>query len=83
MCISCELKSKDTMREDFCPSCLVVPLAVAGAGAAGISMTSSKKHKLQKKILLISAIISILLSISIGLYYLVFKKDCESCKVKL
>lgn len=71
----------DVVREDFCPSCLVVPLAVAGASATGVAVSTSGKNKMRKKILLWAGIITIVLSILIGVYYLMNKKTCLECKL--
>ena len=73
-------KEKET-KEDFCPACLVVPLAFAGAGAAAAGGTVSKKHKVWKKALLISGVITLLIAIGIAIYFFM-NKDCTSCKLK-
>lgn len=70
-------KNKEEVREDFCPSCLVVPLAFAGAGATAAG--SKGKNKRMKKALMISGILTILLAVLFGGYYLLFKKSCTQC----
>lgn len=92
-CTSCDVGQEDRcknckkyldenyIKENFCPSCLVIPLAVAGASATGVSVSTSGKHKMRKKILLWSGIITIVLSIIIGVYYLMNKKTCTDCKL--
>lgn len=72
---------KEKVKEDFCPSCLVVPLVVAGAGAAAAGGTVSQKHKVWKKALLISGVVTFLIAIAIAIY-LFANKDCASCKLK-
>jgi hypothetical protein len=74
------MNDKKEIKEDFCPSCLVVPLAFAGAGAAAAGGTVSKKHKIWKKALLISGVISVIISIGILIYFYM-NKDCKSCKL--
>ena len=73
---------KEDIREDFCPSCLIVPLAFAGVSAttAG-SVVSKKKHKKMKLALLISGMLTVILSIGMIVYYNMNKKDCKSCKL--
>jgi hypothetical protein len=75
-------KDEDQVKEDFCPACLVVPLAFAGAGAAAAGGTMSNKHKKWKKALLISGVLTILLCIAFGVYYLMNKDNCQECKIR-
>ena len=65
-------------REDFCPACLIVPLAFAGAGATGVGGMVSKKHKKWKKALLISGIATILMSLIFLVYWFMNKDKCSS-----
>lgn len=76
-------KQKEETKEDFCPSCLVVPLALAGAGAATVGGTGKDKHKKWKKALLISGVVTIVITLLIIFYFFVLKKDCNKCKIKL
>ena len=76
-----EIQQDGDVREDFCPSCLVVPLAIAGASATGVAVSTSGKNKLRKKVLLWSGVATIVLSVIIGVYYLANKKSCSSCKL--
>lgn len=94
-CQSCEVREEDRckncknylvlngddMREDFCASCLVVPLALAGASATGVAVSTSNKNKMRKKILLWSGIATIVLAVLIGVYYLMNKETCLDCKL--
>jgi len=74
-------KDDKEVKEEFCPSCLVVPLAFAGAGAAAAGGTVSKKHKKWKKALLISGVISIVMAIALAAYYFLYKSECKECKI--
>jgi hypothetical protein len=76
-----ELKKDEDIKEDFCPSCLIVPLAFAGAGATAAGGTMSKKHKKWKKALLISGVITIIFTVGLFIYYHANKDDCKSCKL--
>ena len=69
-------------REDFCPACLIVPLAFAGVGATGAGGIVSKKHKKWKKMLLISGIVTILLSLLLLIYWHMNKDSCSSGSCK-
>jgi uncharacterized membrane protein YidH (DUF202 family) len=62
------------IREDFCGLCMVVPIALAGAGVAGLS---AKEYKKRKWFMLSIGIIVVLVSLFLLWYY----QDCESCKV--
>ena len=72
----------EEVKEDFCPSCLVVPLAFAGAGAAAAGGTVSKKHKVWKKALLISGVLSVVMAIALAAYYFLYKAECKECRIK-
>jgi len=75
-------RDKEELKEDFCPSCLVVPLAFAGAGAATAGGTVSKKHKVWKKALLVSGIVTLLIAVAMGFYYFMYKAECKECKIR-
>ena len=60
---------KKEVREDFCPSCLVMPLAFVGVSASAGSMVAGKKHKTWKKALLVSGAVTILSAIGLLVYY--------------
>lgn len=72
-----ENETRENYREDFCPSCLVVPLAFAGAGATAVGGTG--KHKKWKKALLVSGIVTLIFTILLIVYYFANKKSCTSC----
>jgi hypothetical protein len=69
-------KKEDT-REDFCGACITVPLALLGAGAAGIGARQKGGYRKQKKILLWGGIGLTILSIIITIIYL---SKCSSCR---
>lgn len=69
-------KSTDT-KEEFCGACAVIPLALAGAGVAGLGANKKGVHKKTKKILLWGGITVTLLSVIIALLYL---RNCKSCQ---
>ena len=71
--------NKDVI-EGFCGACLAVPLAFAGVGASAYGSSNSRSaHKKQKKIILWSGIISVIISLVIAIYYLFFSK-CTKCR---
>ena len=75
-------KNDEEIKEDFCPACLVVPLAFAGVGAAAAGEVVPDKHKKWKKGLLISGIITFVFAMMLLAYYFMSKKDCKgSCKL--
>jgi hypothetical protein len=65
-------------KEEFCPACVAVPIAMAGAGMAGIGSTKDpKKNKKSRNIMLMVGIIVTLFSLLIGIIYLKRCKDCR------
>lgn len=71
-------KDKET-KEDFCPSCLTVPLAFAGVGAGTISSQSGGKYRQYRKNLMCFSVASLFVAVCIYVYYNFFK-DCKKCK---
>lgn len=65
--------------ENWCGACLSLPLAFVGVGASAYGASSRGAHKKQKKIALWTGIVSIIISISIAVYYLWIKK-CSDCR---
>lgn len=62
------------IRENFCPLCAIVPLAIGGIGITSYSMTGEMYRQRRKLIILISLafiLIAIIIYFSIG--------DCSSC----
>jgi len=43
-------------RENFCPTCAIIPLALAGAGMSAVGATESEQKKHKKKMLLLSGL---------------------------
>jgi hypothetical protein len=65
------------IREDFCGMCMVVPFALAGAGAGVAGGLSSKDYQKRKWIMISTGIVVLVISLFLLWYY----KDCASCKV--
>lgn len=70
-----EKYTKDDTKEDFCGACAAVPLALVGAGAAGVG---TKKHGKTKTIMLWAGLITVLISVIIVAWYL---STCSDCKL--
>lgn len=76
------LNKEEHVKEDFCPSCLVMPLAFVGTGAVVAGNQLPNKHKKWKKAMLISGVVTLVILILLLVYYFVFKKDCDgTCKI--
>ena len=71
------MKNKEEIREDFCPACVAVPLAMAGAGTS--KGANGKQTVLGKVIFWLSIIITVL-SIIVAIWYFT---RCEECAMKL
>lgn len=69
-----EKYTKDDTKEDFCGACAAVPLALVGAGAAGVG---TKKHGKTKKIYVIVGLITVVISVVLVIWYL---STCSGCK---
>jgi ABC-type Mn2+/Zn2+ transport system permease subunit len=67
----------DEIKEDFCPACIAVPLAMAGAGIAGAGSSGAKENAKRNKIMMWVGIVIALLSLVAGLYY---AYTCNTCK---
>jgi len=72
-------KDEKDIKETFCPACIAVPLAMAGAGASSLGANQSSNYKKRKQILLWGGISTTVLSLIIVIYY-VWIKDCKSCR---
>ena len=75
-------KQDDEVKEEFCPSCVVIPLAFAGAGAGSYGALAKGSQKKMRTILLWSGIITFLLSVGVLVWiYGPWKKGkgCMSC----
>lgn len=66
-------------KEEFCGACLAVPLAMAGAGAAGVGAKQKGGHKKMKNILLWGGIALTVVSVIVAIIYL---RNCKSCAWK-
>lgn len=71
------MKNKEEIREDFCPACVAVPLAMASAGTS--KGVSGKQSVLYKIIFWLSIIITVF-SIVVAIWYFT---RCEECAMKL
>lgn len=69
------MEKKEDVVENFCGACLAVPLAIAGAGTAGVAAKGS--HGKTKKILLGVGITVVIISLIIGIVYLAKCKKCR------
>ena len=69
-----ERYTKDDTKEEFCGACAAVPLALVGAGTAGLG---TKKHGKTKKIMLWSGVGVTAISVIIVLIYL---SSCQDCR---
>lgn len=63
------------VRENFCGICMAVPIALAGAGVAGLS--TKEDYRKRKKIMITTGIVVLVISLFLWWYY----QDCASCKV--
>lgn len=70
-------KSNSESKESFCGACLAVPMALAGAGAAGVGAKGNGEHKKMKQILLWGGLSITVISIIIAIYFLSRCKDCR------
>lgn len=76
-------ESDNELKEDFCPSCLVMPLTFVGTGAVVAGGAMPKKYKKWKKALLVSGILTfIFLTILVVYYFFISRKNCNgTCKI--
>ena len=52
---------KEEVREDFCGMCMAVPIALAGAGMAGLS--SKEDYQKRKRIIISTGIVILIISL--------------------
>jgi len=73
--------SETETKETFCGACLAVPLALAGAGMAGIGSKKDDKNiksrKKYKKFMFWSGMTITLIGIIVAIVYLRTCKDCR------
>lgn len=65
------------LKEEFCSSCLVMPLALMGTGAVAAGNVVPNKHKKWKKGLLLSGIITLIGLFVLLAYYFFNRKKCN------
>jgi hypothetical protein len=70
------LDDQGNTKEPFCAACLAVPLALAGAGAAGVGAKKGSNKKM-KNILLWGGITITVISVIIAIIYLT---NCKNCR---
>jgi len=76
--MTCNLNENGDIKEEFCGACLALPVAIAGAGVAGVgSKKGTDSHKKTKQIMLWSGIALTVLSIIIAFIYM---KSCKECR---
>jgi hypothetical protein len=71
-------KEEKKIKENFCPACVSIPLAMVGAGVSKAGSNSEKNYRTFKNISFLISMIFIVLSIFIGIYYF-FIKSCSKC----
>jgi FtsH-binding integral membrane protein len=64
-------------KEEFCGACLAVPLALVGAGAAGVGAKQKGRYKKMKNILLWGGIALTVVSVIVAIIYL---RNCKNCR---
>ena len=74
--MSTTIDKNGDIKEPFCPACIAVPLALAGAGAAGIGVKNGSNKKM-KKIMLWGGLSVTAISVIIAIVYL---RNCKSCR---
>jgi len=72
-------KDHEKIKEDFCPACVAIPLAMLGAGVSAGNSKYNKNYRKYKNIICIISIIMTLFAFFIGIYFLFIKKDCNKC----
>ena len=73
----------EDVKEDFCPSCLVMPLAFVSSGAMLAGKAIPQKHKKWKRGLMISGVVSFVALVILIIYYFLLKKGCKDGMCKL
>jgi hypothetical protein len=63
-------------KEEFCGACVALPMALAGAGVAGVGANSGS-NKQKRKIMLISGLVVCALSLIVTILYL---NRCKQCR---
>jgi predicted nucleic acid-binding Zn ribbon protein len=71
-----------TIKENFCPLCVLPIIAAAGSGVAGagVVMSDEEKNTRKKKIIIWTGISVILTAITVYLW-LRYKGSCKTCNL--
>jgi hypothetical protein len=69
---------KNQVREDFCPSCVLIPLALAGAGTAAVGANAKGKYQKYRKLMLWVGIIVTIVSLLLTWWFLTRCKQCSA-----
>jgi len=73
------------MKEEFCPACAAIPLALAGAGSVAVdkenfdTQDEQKDKKKSKPVLFWVGISLLVLALGFIIYWVAFRKSCKSC----
>lgn len=62
------------LKEDFCPMCITVPLALAGMGVSGVALSGNDYNR--RKIIVIVTV-SVFVIILVALF--IYGRRCSSC----
>ena len=63
-------------KEEFCGACVALPIALAGAGVAGVGAKSGS-NKQKKKIMLVSGLIISAIALMFTIAYV---RSCKQCR---
>ncbi len=74
----------NNIKEDFCPACVAIPMAMAGIGASAYGASEDKhtnkdEYKARKKLIFGIGVSFTLVSILVAIYFIYFK-DCKKCR---
>ena len=72
----------DETKENFCPSCLTIPLAMSGVGLSiygDKGNQTDQNYRNKKKYILYIGILITVISFFISIYFLCFKQ-CKECR---
>jgi undecaprenyl pyrophosphate phosphatase UppP len=73
------MKINNDIKESFCPACVAIPLAMAGAGASVYGSKKQGEHKKMKNIMLCGGLSVTFISVLVAVYFLFIKK-CSDCR---
>lgn len=69
-----DIKEED-IKEEFCGACVALPLALVGAGTAGLGSKGS--HNKTKNIMLWGGIVLTVISLIVAIYFITRCKNCR------